>query len=55
MSEIETVFYCQCDVDMHRTCDSFIVNYTTLEFSLNGTELSLNSVNSGNSENLRNH
>ena len=25
-----------------------------LEFSLNGAELSLNSVNSGNSENLRN-
>ena len=27
----------------------------TLEFSLNGSKLSLNSVNSGNSENLRNH
>ena len=27
----------------------------TLEFSLNGAALSLNSVNSGNSENLRNH
>ena len=26
-----------------------------MEFSLNGAELSLNSVNSGNSENLRNH
>ena len=26
-----------------------------MEFSLNGVELSLNSVNSGNSENLRNH
>ena len=27
----------------------------TMEFSLNGAELSLNSVNSGNLENLRNH
>ena len=27
----------------------------TMEFSLNGAELSLNSVNSGNSENLKNH
>ena len=27
----------------------------TLEFSLNGAKLSLNSVNSGNLENLRNH
>ena len=31
------------------------ISYCTLEFSLNGAELSLNSVNSGNSENLRNH
>ena len=27
----------------------------SMEFSLNGAELSLNSVMSGNSENLRNH
>ena len=33
----------------------FLMRYETMEFSLNGAELSLNSVNSGNSENLRNH
>ena len=35
----------------------FDKNYgkTRMEFSLNGAELSLNSLNSGNLENLRNH
>ena len=52
-SEIGSGVKCPCS--NRTTSQEGVVPHRTMEFFLNGTELSLNSVNSANSGNLINH